>query len=92
MDVELHEDVESHRRLESERLDDLQVSLWEKAMSGDTAAAHEVIQIVRARCRLLGLDLRTKRSAGLAGSPRTVVVTEEEPNGRPDNCNDVWRR
>ena len=76
---DLHEDVESHRRLERGRLDALQVSLWEKAMAGDTTAAHQVIQIIRTRCRLLGLDLRTKPSATLARSPRTVVVTNEDP-------------
>ena len=88
---ELQEDVETHRRLERDRLDALQVSLWERAMSGDLAAAHQVIQIIRTRCRLLGLDLRKKPSAGLAGSLRTVVVTEEEPGGRPENGNDVWQ-
>ena len=71
---ELHEDVEVHRRLEQERLDALQVSLWEKAMAGDTAAAHEVIRIIRERCRLLGLDLRRKPSAAPTRSPRTVVA------------------
>lgn len=45
--LELQEDVENHRRLESERLDALQVPLWEKAMAGDTTAAHQVIQIIR---------------------------------------------
>ena len=76
---ELQEDVENHRRLERDRLDALQVSLWEKAMAGDTAAVHEVLQIIRARCRLLGLDLRVKPFGAPAQSPRTVVVTEEEP-------------
>jgi len=57
---ELREDVGVLRRLERDRLDALQVSLWDRAMAGDITAAHEVIQIVRARCRLLGLDLRTK--------------------------------
>ena len=75
---ELHEDVENHRRLESGRLDALQVSLWEKAMAGDITAAHQVIQIIRARCRLLGLDLRVKPLGAPAQSPRTVVLTSEE--------------
>jgi hypothetical protein len=37
---ELQEDVENHRRLETERLDALQVLLWDRAVSGDTAAVH----------------------------------------------------
>jgi len=62
-------------------------------MAGDITAGHQVIQIIRTRCRLLGLDLQTtKPSATLARSPGTVVVTEEEPEGRPDNCNNVWQR
>ena len=81
-----------HRRLESERLDALQPSLWEKAMGGEITAADQVIQIISARCRLLGLDLRAKPSTGLAGSPRTAEVTVEEPGGPPDNCKDVWQR
>ena len=47
-------------------------------MGGDTAAIHEVLQIVRARCRLLGLDLPKKSSAASAHSPRTAVLTKEE--------------
>jgi hypothetical protein len=42
---ELQDDVETHRRLEGDRLDALQVSLWDRAMAGDTAAAHQVIHI-----------------------------------------------
>ena len=71
---ELQEDVEVYRRLESDRLDALQVSLWDKAMAGDTAAAHKVvIRIIRERCRLLGLDLRRKPSAAPPPARRTVV-------------------
>ena len=61
-------------------------------MAGDTAAAHQVIQIIRTRPRLLGLDMLGQPSAVPARSPETVVVTEEEPEVRPDNFNDVWRR
>jgi hypothetical protein len=75
---DLQEDVESHRRLERDRLDALQVPLWDRAMAGDTTAAHQVIQIIRARCRLLGLDLRVKPFGAPAQSPRTVVLTSEE--------------
>jgi hypothetical protein len=89
---ELDEDVENHRRLEGDRLDALQMSVWGTAMGGDAAAAHQVVQIIRTRCRLLGLDLRTKPSGAQAASPRPVVVTEEEPGGSPDKCNEVWQR
>ena len=75
---ELQEDVENHRRLETERLDALQVPLWDRAVSGDTAAVHQVLQIIRARSRLLGLDLRVKSFGAPVQSPRTVVLTSEE--------------
>ena len=57
------------RRLETQRLDALQVTLWDRAVSGDTAAGHEVLQVIRTRCRLLGLDLSRKPSAGPAIGP-----------------------
>jgi hypothetical protein len=57
------------RRLETQRLDALQVTLWDRAVSGDTAAGHEVLHVIRTRCRLLGLDLSRKPSAGPAIGP-----------------------
>ena len=47
-------------------------------MTGDIIAAHQVIEIIRARCRLLGLGLRVKRFGAPGQSPRTVVLTSEE--------------
>lgn len=65
------EAVESLQRLESARLDALQVAIWDKAMSGDAAAAQAVVRIITARSRILGLDgaTETERRA-----PRTLVV------------------
>ena len=61
------------RSLEVERLDSLQVAMWQKAMDGDVPSAIAAIRCIMARCRLLGLD-----GPGLLGvvdpRPRTLVV------------------
>jgi hypothetical protein len=61
------------RSLEVERLDHVQLALWQKAMDGDVPSAIAVVRVIMARCRLLGLDgpglLR-----GEELSPRTLVV------------------
>lgn len=68
--------VEDYQQLELARLDALQAALWDKAMAGDVDAAREVRAIVMARCRLLGLDEKSKRPAGW--TPRTVVLSAED--------------
>lgn len=66
--------VDDLRSLEAERLDALQVGIWQRAMEGDIQAAMVALRIIGARCRLLGLDtVRPSHSASPAG-PRTVVV------------------
>jgi cyanate lyase len=44
------------RSLEVERLDNLQLAVWQKAMDGDVPSASAVVRVIMARCRLLGLD------------------------------------
>lgn len=56
--------IDEHRALELSRLDALQQPLWERAVSGDVAAATAVLRIVEQRCRLLGLALPANPSAG----------------------------
>lgn len=51
------ERVEDMRRLEEERLDALQVPLWDRAIDGDGPALDRVLRIIDLRCRLLGLNL-----------------------------------
>ncbi|GAA3710010.1 hypothetical protein GCM10022399_28560 [Terrabacter ginsenosidimutans] len=58
------------------RLDALQQALWDKAMASDVEAAREVRGVIMARCRLLGLDDRSKQSVGW--TPRTVVLSAED--------------
>lgn len=69
--------VDTLRSLEAQRLDALQVALWDKAMAGDVNAAQAAIRIIVSRCRLLGFY-----GEGLLDSPearpRTVVVPPEK--------------
>jgi AraC-like DNA-binding protein len=48
--------VQDLRQLEADRLDALQVGLWNRAMDGDITAAMAIIRIIATRCRLFGLE------------------------------------
>ena len=61
--------VDQHRTLEVQRLDALQVGLWDKAVSGDVKAVNAVLRIIEQRSRLLGLD---KPAAAQSGSGSVV--------------------
>lgn len=70
---ETTEAVGELRRLEVDRLDALQQSLWESALRGDVNAAKAVLRIIETRCRLLGLSASGPNSVG----PRAVVVPSD---------------
>lgn len=84
---ELQGDVEVHRRLEHDRLDALQAPLWDRAVSGDTVAAHQVLQI-RARCRLLGWTSGSRPSSRRGSSPRRGPSPTPVPHQRPHQHHD----
>ena len=67
------EAVNELRSMEIERLDNLQLAVWQRAMDGDVPSAIAVVRVIMARCRLLGLD-----GTGLPRAddplPRTLVV------------------
>lgn len=44
------------RQLEAERLDRLQLGVWQKAIRGDLGAFDRVLRVMERRARLLGLD------------------------------------
>ncbi|HEX8859791.1 MAG TPA: helix-turn-helix domain-containing protein [Actinomycetes bacterium] len=48
--------LEELRRLETLRLDALQLAIWPKAMAGNLLAVDRVLAIMARRARLLGLD------------------------------------
>ncbi|MDP9465798.1 MAG: hypothetical protein M3P31_00915, partial [Actinomycetota bacterium] len=54
--------VDTLRALEVARLDALQQALWEPALTGDLRAVGQVVQIVAARSRLLGLMPLAKKA------------------------------
>lgn len=68
------EAVDDHRALEVDRLDALQAALWEKAMSGNAAAAEAVRRIIADRCRVLGLVPSGLASSRSNAEPKTVVL------------------
>lgn len=69
-DVALNE----YRTLELARLDRLQQAYWESALAGDQKAAHLVLKIVQARCKILGLD----RLGGELEGPEAAFVVRPE--------------
>jgi hypothetical protein len=68
------EAVGSLRGLENARLDALQVALWDAAMTGDVKAAAAIVQIVKARVHLNGLESARDGFGGMPTAPRTLVV------------------
>ena len=67
------EAVNELRGLEVERLDNIQLALWQKAMEGDVPSAMAVVRCIMSRCHLLGLDGQGTLPVGDTG-PRTLVV------------------
>ena len=52
----IFESVDEARKLELMRLDELQFSLWDRAITGDLPSANCVLKIMDRRAKLLGLD------------------------------------
>jgi hypothetical protein len=55
--------IEELRDIELDRLDRLQLAVWEKAKNGDYKAIQTVLSILDRRTRILGLDAPTKIQA-----------------------------
>jgi predicted transcriptional regulator len=53
------------KRLEGDRLDDLQYGLWARAQNGDVRAVEQVLNIMERRAKLLGLDHSDKIAEGM---------------------------
>lgn len=54
---ETQEDTEEMRRLESDRLDAMLVSIWPRVRKGEVFAIDRALKIHSARSRLFGLDI-----------------------------------
>ena len=53
------ETIDELRRLEVDRLDALQVAIWDDAMSGDVKAVAALVRIMHLRAKILGLYSHT---------------------------------
>jgi hypothetical protein len=60
------------RRIESERLDQLQQGLWGDALKGDTKAVQQILNIMERRARMWGIDAPTKQE--ISGDGMTIKV------------------
>ena len=56
----LKEETEQLRAIELERLDDLQIGIWKKAIGGDLFALDRVLKIMAQRAELTGIKAPTK--------------------------------
>lgn len=56
------------------RLDALQLALWDAALTGDVGAAVAIVQIVKARVHLNGLEPVRDGIQVTPQTPRTLVV------------------
>ncbi len=65
------EDVEALRSIEVARLDALQVALWPRAETGDTAAIGLLVRIIESRARILGLVGSRSRNDAM---PDSLVI------------------
>src|SRR3954453_6371409 len=56
------ETIDELRQLEVDRLDALQVAMWDDAMNGDVRAVTAVVRIMHLRAKILGLYAHTDRN------------------------------
>ena len=66
--------VSGLRDLENTRLDALQLTLWDAAITGNVKAVNSIVRIVQARVRLNGLQPAPDGFGGTPATPRTLVV------------------
>jgi hypothetical protein len=71
-------DLEEVRKLELERLDELQTAHWPKATNGDVFATQQVLAIMTKRAALLGLNapqkVQTEEIGELADAKATLLA------------------
>lgn len=79
LDAQLEEPIESVRKIELLRLDDLLTAVYERAINGDIAALDRVLAIQVRRARLAGLDLQAGGGLRLGGGDGPLV--EETADG-----------
>lgn len=79
---ETSEIADEVRALETERLDALLASLWDRATGGDDSAVDRVLRIMKRRAELLGLDAPAKSElSSPGGAPLSIAVRFVDPDG-----------
>jgi hypothetical protein len=74
-------------RLELDRLDRLQLSVWQKALAGDVEAMDRVLLVMGRRAKLLGLDAPSRHEVRETGVPAAT----SEPDLTPEAL-DLWAK
>lgn len=82
------QNVELLREVEVQRLNALQVGLWEAALQGDLEAVKACVRIIQARVKVLGLAAPARASASSCQQPQTVILMEDDCRlrGCPDHA------
>jgi hypothetical protein len=77
------------RQLELERLDRLQLGMWERAIKGDAEAFSAVLRAMKRRAELIGLDAPTQHEhGGVGGGAIPILVIEPVPPANDDDDRD----
>jgi hypothetical protein len=66
-------------RLELDRLDRLQLGVWQRALNGDVEAMDRVLKLMGRRAKLLGLDMPQRHEIRDSGSPGAAAEPELTP-------------
>ena len=69
----LQEPADELRGLELERLDAMQVAIWNKAIAGDLRAIDRVLTIMKRRSQLLGLDAPKRVAVAMDVTPQEMA-------------------
>jgi len=78
LDDGVRENLEQVRKIELDRIDELQAAWYKKALDGDAVALDKVRALLADRARLLGLNAPLKiENTGKDGEPITVRMIED---------------
>jgi hypothetical protein len=76
------EATEQVRRIESLRLDEMMLGVYGQAVNGDLVAIDRMLDIMRRRARLLGLDTPVRWAPGASSSPDEDSYNPNPPTVR----------
>jgi hypothetical protein len=72
----VRDDIEAIRKMEEDRLDMAQASIWSKVMQGDIPAINSFLRIQERRAKLLGLDQPTRQQIEVTQYDGDTIDTE----------------